>query len=175
MDIRIKKIHIVIVFLSLLLVVLLFVSHRNNPPPQLANDDQAEEAAMNGVLAIYNVDYRIGLENWTSKVCAISTEDGCETFREIFAPVIWKKIQQNQTILTCKQDSIHPVSDQADKSAETRVFELDIKISGKGFASNGDQKSTVYVLVRQIESGRWKFDHILTNLETLALTKESPQ
>src|SRR5690349_16264032 len=131
MDIRIKKVHFAIVFLALSLVVLLFVSQRNNPPPQLARHDQAEEAAMNGVSAIYNVDYRIGLENWTSKVCSISTEDGCETFREIFAPVLWKKVQQNQTILTYKQNSIHTVSDQSSSSAETQVFELEIEISGK--------------------------------------------
>jgi hypothetical protein len=51
------------------------------------------------------VDAKLGQEAWLSKVCGISTTNGCQLAKKVFAPMMWPSIKQKGLRMSCKVTS----------------------------------------------------------------------
>ncbi len=65
----------------------------------------AEVAARTGTEVFFSVDAKAGKEAWITKVCGISTPNGCEMTRKVFAPMLWPSVEKLGLRLSCKATS----------------------------------------------------------------------
>ena len=65
----------------------------------------AEAAARTGAEVFFSVDAKLGQEAWLSKVCEISTTNGCQLTTKVFAPMMWPSIEQKALRMSCKVTS----------------------------------------------------------------------
>jgi hypothetical protein len=173
MDIRIRKWHeFLIVSLTVISILTYFLASR--PPTKINNisPDPAAVAAIAGVVPIYNVDYRLGLENWISKVCAHATENGCQLFKELYAPGLWRNIQQNKMVLVSSVSAVRRTQDHNLNSPNTQIWELNVSIVDQSKANAQSQDQRVFAIVASDRSGQWVFERLLTKLET---PKDNPE
>ncbi len=167
MDIRIRKWHIYLT-VSLTVISILTYYLATRPPSKINNipPDPAAIAAVAGLAPIYNVDYRLGLENWISKVCAQATENGCQLFKELYAPGLWRNIQRNKMVLISSVSAVRRTQDQNINSPNTQTWELNVSIVDQSKANAQSQDQRVFAIVASNKSGQWVFERLLTNLET---------
>jgi|GEM_PF-1351389 hypothetical protein len=83
--------------------------------PQIANlplfagptpvGQTAEAAARSGAEVFFSVDAKLGREAWTENVCEISTPNGCQMTKKVYAPMLWPSIEKLGLRLACKVTS----------------------------------------------------------------------
>jgi hypothetical protein len=65
----------------------------------------AEAAARLGAEVFFSVDAKLGQEAWENRVCEISTPNGCQMTRKVFAPMLWSSVEKKDLRLSCKVTS----------------------------------------------------------------------
>jgi hypothetical protein len=152
------------------LVVFLFYILFHRPIPSIGPEPQEKgaNAAMTGVTAIYSVDYRLGIENWISKVCSKSTQRGCDIFRKVYAPGLWKNIETNKAIYNCTVKAVQIPQGLTDQSTNSIIWELEVSVKNSNSNTEDSSKQIVYALVKQEKPDQWTFERVLTNQEIKA-------
>jgi hypothetical protein len=77
----------------------------------------SEAAARAGAEVFFSVDAKVGRETWTSQVCALSTPNGCEMTRKVYAPMLWPSIEKLGLRLVCKVTSAELAQDLSQANA----------------------------------------------------------
>ena len=91
------------------------------PGPQSAPDAQA---AVKALTAFYTLDYTEPVNQWQSRVCALTTPDGCQLIQALFGPAVRKVVEANQVKTGCSVQAVRLVEDKGD----TRVWLLEVTL-----------------------------------------------
>lgn len=121
--------------------------------------DPAGTVAEAGVEALLSVNYEAGVDAWLEKVCAISTEEGCQIARSMYAKGIQANLEMYQVDQTCEATARKMVSETpaAEGKPAQQIWAVEIQKSGWGEAKT-DITAAVVVLG---EDGYWVFETVL--------------
>ena len=108
--------------------------------PSAANAPDAA-AAVEGVSAFYTLSSTEGIEGWTGRVCAVSTEAGC-TLTKSFLAASMNALLQKGVETTASAQPIKPV----DGDETIRIWELTVTLDQPWAGFENPQ--TVYATVR---------------------------
>ena len=122
-------------------------------------NDQAQNAAEQAALALCNVDITAGMTEYQQKVCAISTQTGCQIISAQIESV-WKDFQ---TVYQVPQLTCELMTNQLLEA--TRQFGMDvqfwkIKLKGEGYAPANSNEREYWLQVAN-ENGEWKLNRVL--------------
>lgn len=131
--------------------------------PTLSPDQAAaEQAAVKGTQAFFQIQSEAGKDAWLKHFCAISTENGC-AFIQMGADRLWKKYTETKTSILATAKAIEQVS----ATTAEQVWKLEVTLSEPLPGSNKTQEAA-YVLVLKTDAG-WKFDRFLLEPEIQSL------
>jgi hypothetical protein len=88
----------------------------------LSNPDA--QAAVKALTAFYTLDYTEPLIQWQSRVCALTTPDGCQLIQALFGPAVRKVVEANQVKTGCSVQAVRLVENKGD----TRVWLLEVTL-----------------------------------------------
>ncbi len=111
-------------------------------------EDPAGWAAAQAVQTMLTIHYQEGYDAWVSKVCDVSSQAGCEVFKNAYAPMLWANIEQTKLDSICTATPLKKV----DEGAGFQVWRVHGVLKG----GLGDREQDTYVIVEQ-ENGIWKF------------------
>ena len=89
--------------------------------PKSAPDAQA---AANALTAFYTLDYTEPVGQWQERVCALTTQGGCQIIQAFFAPAVRKVVDANQVKTGCTVQAVRLVEDKGD----TRTWLLEVTL-----------------------------------------------
>jgi len=124
----------------------------------------AEVAARTGTEVFFSVDAKLGQKAWISQVCEISTANGCQINKKVFAPIMWPLIEQKGLRLSCTVTSAAMAKDLSKKDAPaSQSWKLTSTCTNldTGEASNG--KTTVFV--SESTDAGWKLERVVFDQE----------
>lgn len=121
--------------------------------------DPAGVVAESGVEALLTVNYEAGVDAWLEKVCAISTEEGCQIAQAMYAKGIQANLETYQVDQTCEARARKMVSETpaAEGNPARQIWAVEIQKSGWGEVMT-DITAAVVVLG---EDGHWVFETVL--------------
>jgi len=121
--------------------------------------DPDAQAAIKALTAFYTLDYTEPVGQWQSRVCALTTTDGCQLIQALFAPTVRKVVEANQVKTGCSMQAVRLVEDKGD----TRTWLLEVTLDKPW---RGETPTTqVYAEVTRI-NGIWLLNRILFDQET---------
>jgi hypothetical protein len=126
--------------------------------PKSAPDAQA---AVKALIAFYTLDYTETVDQWQGRVCALTTQGGCQIIQAFFAPIVRKVVDANQVKTGCTVQAVRMVQDKGD--SRTWLVEVTLDKPWPG------EKPTleVYAEVARI-NGNWLLNSILFDQEAAA-------
>jgi len=127
-------------------------------PDQVA----AEQAAVKGTQAFFQIQSEAGKDAWLEHFCSLSTESGC-AFIQMGADRLWKKYAEAKTNIQATVKAVEQVS----ATATEQVWKVDVSLSEPLPGSNNTQEEA-YVLAVKTDAG-WKFDRFLLEPEIQVL------
>jgi len=89
--------------------------------PKSAPDAQAAAKALT---AFYTLDYTEPVGQWQERVCALTTQGGCQIIQAFFAPAVRKVVDANQVKTGCTVQAVRLVEDKGD----TRTWLLEVTL-----------------------------------------------
>ena len=89
--------------------------------PKSAPDAQAAAKALT---AFYTLDYTEPVDQWQDRVCALTTQGGCQIIQAFFAPAVRKVVDANQVKTGCTVQAVRLVEDKGD----TRTWLLEVTL-----------------------------------------------
>jgi hypothetical protein len=126
--------------------------------PKSAPDAQAAAKALT---AFYTLDYTEPVGQWQERVCALTTQGGCQIIQAFFAPAVRKVVDAHQVKTGCLVQAVRLVEDKGD----TRTWLLEVTLDKPW---PGEKPTTqVYAEVAQT-NGTWLLNSILFDQEAAA-------
>ena len=123
--------------------------------PQTGPDAQA---AVKALTAFYTLDNTEPVDQWQSRVCALTTPDGCQLIQAFFVPTVRKVVEANQVKTGCSVQAVRLV----DSKGDTRTWLLEVTLDKPW---PGEKPTTqVYAEVAQT-NGTWLLNRILFDQE----------
>jgi hypothetical protein len=126
--------------------------------PKSAPDAQAAAKALT---AFYTLDYTEPVGQWQERVCALTTQGGCQIIQAFFALAVRKVVDANQIKTGCLVQAVRLVEDKGD----TRTWLLEVTLD-KPWAGETPTLQ-VYAEVAQA-NGNWLLNSILFDQEAAA-------
>ena len=149
--------------------------------------DDPELAQAGGVVAasgaetFFALDYEEGSEQWLSRVCAISTEDGCNVTEAFYFESISQILEEKKPKTTCSAEFVEKVDAGIETEGvgpdEMVIYEWEVWIVNVTLSDPWDgaeKEQEVYVQVNT-EEGEWKFARILFDQEAKKYSEEDIQ
>ena len=124
--------------------------------PQSAHDAQA---AVKALTAFYTLDYTEPVNQWQSRVCSLTTPDGCQLIQALFGPTVRKIVEANQVKTGCTVQAVRLVEDKGN----TRTWLLEVTLDKPWPGETSTMQ--VYAEVAQT-NGTWLLNRILFDQET---------
>jgi len=125
----------------------------------------AEAAARTGAETFFSVDAKLGQEAWLSKVCEISTTNGCQLTKKVFAPMMWPSIEQKSLRMSCKVTSAVLGQDIAKENAPAaQSWKLTSTCTNLDTGETSNGNTTVFVS-ETVDAG-WKLERIAFDQES---------
>ena len=124
----------------------------------------AEAAARTGAEVFFSVDAKLGQEAWLSKVCEVSTTNGCQLTTKVFAPMMWPSIEQKGLRMSCKVTSAvlgKDITKENAPAAQSWKLTSTCTNLDTGETSNGN--TTVFV--SETTDAGWKLERIAFDQE----------
>ena len=115
----------------------------------------AETAARAGAEVFFSVDAKLGQEAWTEKVCEISTPNGCQMTRKVFAPMLWSSVEKKGLRLSCKVTSAKLAQDISQDAQAWKLTSTCTNLD-TGETSNGNTTA----FVSETAGAGWKLERI---------------
>lgn len=122
----------------------------------------AEQAAVKGTQAFFQIQSEAGKDAWLEHFCSQSTESGC-AWIQMGADRLWKKYAEAKTSIQATVKAVKQVS----ATEAEQAWKVEVTLSEPLPGSNKTQEEA-YVLVVKTEQG-WKFDRFLLEPEIQAL------
>lgn len=168
-EITFSKRHAFLILITILLTaagIILIQHFAPKPTPSIPtpSPDQAaaEQAAVEGTRAFFQIQSQVGKDAWLEHFCSLSTDSGC-AFIHMGADRLWKKYAEAKTTIQASVKAVEQVS----ATATEQVWKVDVSLSELLPGSNKTQEET-YVLAVKTDAG-WKFDRFLLEPEIRAL------
>ncbi len=119
----------------------------------------SEKAAIAGVEAFGTINYQDSYENWKTKLCAVSTKEGCDFIIKLSdISKMWDKAVEAKTVRTTKAKSVAMIDTNKD---EMRAgWKLNVTV----VEASGEKTNEVYVVVAK-EDDQWKFERFMLGPE----------
>ncbi len=119
----------------------------------LTNDNQAsismaEVPAMQALATFYAPDVTNEQTVWEDKVCTGMSMQGCELFRKMYAPALWKTAQSKPLHITAAFLSVAETLGDS-----SQVWKVNL--------TTANTSKQIYVHVIQDESGKWLLNRVL--------------
>jgi hypothetical protein len=119
----------------------------------------AEVAARNGTEVFFSVDAKLGKEAWVTKVCEISTPNGCEMTRKVFVPMLWPSVEKLSLRLSCKATSAVMTQELTQENAPAaQAWKLTSTCMNLDTGETSDGNTTVFV--SETADAGWKLERI---------------
>jgi len=125
--------------------------------------NKAMEAAENGALALCNIDFNNGAEEYLNNICSSSTEVGCKLFSGQIE-FYWNELDRS-----LNSEKVECITGTSRFLEEGRQFGLLVQywqinlVGTEGWAPSA--KNREYWVQVAEEHGLWKFNRVLTNDE----------
>ena len=124
----------------------------------------AEAAARTGAEVFFSVDAKLSQDAWVNKVCEISTANGCQLTKKVFAPMMWPSIEEKGLRMSCKVTSAVLGKDLTKKNAPAaQSWKLTSTCTNLDTGETSDGNATVYVS-DTVDAG-WKLERIAFDQE----------
>ncbi len=108
----------------------------------------AEVPAMQALAAFYTPDVTGEQTAWEDKVCTGMSVQGCELFRKMYAPALWRTAQSKPLNITVAFLSVAETFDDSSQVWKMNLIEA-------------DTSKQIYIHVTQNESGKWLLNRVL--------------
>jgi len=156
-----RKALIVIVILAVIAIVLLSLHSVIFPIREVSETGVAPDAqaAVDAVTAFYTLDYTSSPELWISKVCSLSTDQGCNAIRSFFAPAIQNQVRNYHVQTRCNVQPVRLVEDDGD----IRIWQVRVTLDHPWVGLDASMQD-VFVEVAKVQSG-WLMNRILFKQE----------
>ena len=166
---------IVLLVVVIVLIVAGFLLVHRNPallsrifPQTVATPTQVDlksapdaQAAAKALTAFYTLDYTEPVGQWQERVCALTTQGGCQIIQAFFAPAVRKVVDANQVKTGCLVQAVRLVEDKGD----TRTWLLEVTLDKPWPGETPTLQ--VYAEVAQA-NGNWLLNSILFDQEAAA-------
>jgi hypothetical protein len=126
------------------------------------------QAAVNAATAFYTLDYTADPELWTTRVCELTTDAGCNAVRSFFSPAIQTMVRKYRIRTGCSVIAIRVVSDHG----SVRVWQVSVAISHP-WPELDNPVQAVFVEVQKV-NGIWLMNRILFRQEVENLLTPTP-
>ena len=124
----------------------------------------AEAADRTGAEVFFSVDAKLGQDAWENKVCEISTTNGCQITKKVFAPMLWPSIEKKGLRMSCKATSATLVKEITQENAPaSQSWKLTSTCTNLDTGETSDGNATVYVS-DTVDAG-WKLERIAFDQE----------
>jgi hypothetical protein len=124
----------------------------------------AEFAARTGTEVFFSVDAKLGQEAWVNKVCEISTTNGCQITKKVFAPMLWSSIEKKGLRMSCKVTSAAQAKEFTQKDAPaSQSWKLTSTCTNLDTGETSNGNATVYV--SDTVNAGWKLERIAFDQE----------
>ena len=124
----------------------------------------AEAAARTGAEVFFSVDAKLGQDAWVNKVCEISTTNGCQITKKVFAPMLWPSIEKKGLRMSCKVTSAVLGQEITKENAPAfQSWKLTSTCTNLDTGETSDGSSRVFVS-ETLDAG-WKLDRIAFDQE----------
>jgi hypothetical protein len=132
--------------------------------PRHAPDAQAAAAALT---AFYTLDYTEPVDQWQSRICALTTPDGCQIIQAFFAPAVRQVVEANQAKTGCSVQALRQVEDKGD----THTWLLEVTLDNPWPGT----KPTIQIYAEVTRTGEtWLMNRILFDQESARFTTPTP-
>jgi hypothetical protein len=131
-------------------------------PTPLPDEVEASKAAIKGTQAFFQIQIDKGKEEWLTRFCALSTQNGCALMR-MGADRLWQKYVNAKVSVQVSVKALEQVSE----TPTEQVWKMEVQLSEALPGSNKTQDEA-YVLVVKT-AGAWKFDRFLLDPEVQGL------
>jgi len=115
---------------------------------QVSTSTTSEEPAMQALAAFYSPDVTGEQAAWENRVCAGMSADGCDLFRKMYSPTLWKAAQSKPLSATV---SFLSVAETLEDSSQVWMVNLTTTASSEA----------IYIHVVQNELGKWLLHRVL--------------
>lgn len=118
----------------------------------------ATEPAIRSLKAFYSPDTSGDQSAWETSVCEGMTEKGCQLFKVMYAPAIWKVADTRQSATQTKPMSamVEYLSSVDTLQDGSQIWKIRITM---------DASTVIYVHVAQNEEGKWFLNRVLFDQE----------
>lgn len=123
----------------------------------------AMQAAEGGAMALCNMDFSAGAEEYAQNICAVSTQAGCEFFTAQIADA-WEDLKRSFSAekLECIAGTSRFLEEGTQFGMPVQYWQIYLMGTG-GWASGAENRE--YWLQVAEENGRWKLNRVLTGDE----------
>ena len=137
--------------------------------------------AASGVETFFTLDYEEDAKEWLSRVCAISTDEGCGVTEAFYFESIAQILEEKKPKTTVSAEPIEKVDSGVETEGvgpdekvvyEWEVWTVSVTLSDPWDGTEKEQE--VYVQVNT-EEGEWKFARILFDQEAKKYSEEDAQ
>jgi hypothetical protein len=134
------------------------------------SEDPSAQAVIAGVQAFYTIDYTEPIETWIARVCTVTTSDGCEVIKALYAPTVYTAAQANKVQTGCAATPVRMVEEGTD--GKTRVWLMDVTLTQPWPGVQSPMQ--LYADTVLGEDGIWRMNHILLDQETERFVTPAP-
>ncbi|MBN2116294.1 MAG: hypothetical protein JW730_06980 [Anaerolineales bacterium] len=108
----------------------------------------AEEPAMQALAAFYSPDVTGEQAAWEDRVCAGMSMEGCDLFRQMYAPTLWKSAQAKPLNAT-----VTFLTDAETLEDSSQIWKVNLTTT--------EISEPIYIHVIQSESDKWLLNRVL--------------
>ena len=136
------------------------------------------DAAVVGIEAVFTLDHEESEADWLARICAVSTETGCDMVETFFAPSITAMKVEAEAKTGISADALRMVdsgeetdgvADEETVAYSWEVWEVAVTLDNPW--SGAEQMNNLFVQVSN-EEGAWKFARILFDDEAQRYAEE---
>ncbi len=152
-----------------------------SPLPEENIESLGALVAVLGVEAVFTLDYEEPASVWLERICAISTESGCQVTESFLMKSIESILTTKEPRTTCSAEYVGRVDfgEESDGVGEEEeiiyqweVWEVNLSLDNPWKGAKAED--TLFVQVSN-EEGEWKFNRILFDQEAKKFSEEVAQ
>ena len=154
----------ILIFLAIVIVIsaAAFAIHNAffpSTPVQTQTVPPDQSAAVDGAIAFYTLDYTESADLWATRVCARSTEAGCEAIKNFYAQAVRATVEKYQVQSGCAVQALRLIADKGD----IQVWEIEVTMNNP-WEGLKTPTQDVYIEVANVD-GQWLMNRILFDQE----------
>jgi hypothetical protein len=133
---------------------------------------QAGQLAGQGAEAFFTWDKEKGMDGWSSGICSIASDTGCQYQKKVVAPLVWSGLMKQASRSSAKADEYTLIEDTPANTGKKVEHQQIWKINLTQTVGDSTKPREAYAIVSQKDGeATWTFDRLMFDQEIAARLK----